>query len=707
LDSDPETERWRFFGIVRDRVFGYGWAFQPCWSSNSTRKPRLFDWTDDPQQATVDVAVYINVAAGVNAPGRKIAWLLESPEIARWQGTTRFLVRNLEKIVSSYEVVLTSDRELCKLHPKIVYHPAGSNLPYIPERQYAIYRKTKLCSMFASGKEMVPAHLYRRQVAERLQDKLDLFGGACGSPRIGGDAIHPDKSEGMIPYMFQVVIENAKANFYYTEKITDCFATGTVPIYWGSECIGELFDTGGIIPFDDDFDVGSLSEDLYYEMMPAIRNNFQRVQALEGSDDLLYRKYIRGPVAGEEIGPWKPGAIVPPRCDIASCSDATVPWQPWDRDRVLASTRSVPATGEERLQVVTAIEKRKVLTLAEVAPDRVTVREVTSAMQPLRSAASSEGMAWTPQLTTAFLLHLPDAFIGDGVVFDREHYYTMGRWWLGRNWRDYAGTREVRHLDAAVSVGAWGGDAFQHFVIDALPQLAAVIDLLETPEMAHVRIVSHNKSGRAAQWFWDRLKLSERIVSKPQNIRSGFVVHADLVLFPQFEPNIDQLGLYPRGVLRPIQRRLGSLEPTKRDLVVYLQRQGRRSVADEETLLSAVRRFLEGTDLALHVFPGATNPGAAVDLMKRARIVFGPHGGAFANLIFAQPGTQVIEFVPLSRLLCGNEDDPLSMYYGLAQAAGMNYWFVEPKYYDHQQPGMVIDVDGVLDTFDRILPRRR
>jgi len=693
---------------VRDKVLGYGWPFRPCWSSNSTRKPRLFDWTDDPKQATVDVAVYIGGAIedGVAVRGRKIAWVLESPEIARWQQTVPFIERHLAKVVSSYEMVLTSDRELCKLHPKIVYHPAGSNLPWIPEGQYAIYRKTKLCSMFASGKKLVPAHLYRQRVAERLKDKLDLFGGACGSPRLGGRAVHPDKSEGMIPYMFQVVMENAKTDFYYTEKITDCFATGTVPIYWGSECIGELFDTDGIIFFDDEFDVGSLSEDLYYEMMPAIRNNFRRVRTLEGSDDLLYRRYIRGPVAGEEVGPWKPASKVSFARRNGGAS-GVVPWDPWDAGRALASTRVAPAGNEERLRIVTAVEKQTVRALAEIPPDRVTVRRVTSVLQPPRFIRPSELEGWRSQLTTAFLLHLPDAFIGDTVVFDRERYYTMGRWWLGREWRDYLETREVRHVDAAVSIGAWCGDAFQHFVLDALPALAAVIDLLETPELAHVRIVSHNDTSRAAQWFWSRLGLSGRIVSKPFNLQSGFVIHADLVLFPQFEPNLDQLGFYPRGTLRPIQRRLGALEPANQDLVVYLQRHESRSVANEEALLSRVRRVLEGTGLTLHVFHGAGDPGATVDLMKRAAIVFGPHGGAFANLVFASPGTQVIEFVPSRRFLHGEKNLRLSMYYGLAQAAGMDYWLIEPERFYHDRPGMVVDVDEVAEIIGGIVRGRR
>ncbi len=691
---------------MRDKVLGYGWHFRPKWSSNSMRRPRLFDWTDDPAQATCDVAVYMDTAirSGVDQPGRKIAWLLESPAISRWQGTIPFIEDNLHRVLASYEWLLTSDRSLCRRHPRIVYNPPASNLPWMDEDRYAIYRKSKLCSMFASKKKMVEGHLYRQQVAQRLKDKLDLFGGACGSARVGGERNHPDKSEGILPYMFHVVLENTKVDFYYTEKITDCFATGTVPVYGGSPCIAELFDRDGILFFDDDFDPDCLTEDLYYEMMPAIRRNFLLVQQLEGSDDLLYRRFIRGAAPGRELPPWKRECEQPPR---PAAGRGATPWRPWQSDEILASARANGDSPDERLRIVRTQHKTPIRSLEQVPAEQVSVRRVDEAMQPARSLAAPDG-GWLPEIHTAFLLRLGDAYIGDNVIFDAQRYYGMGRWWLGTGWRRYAGIEEVRHVDAAVSIGAWGGEAFQHFVFDALPPLAAVIDLLEQPEMRHLRIVSHNQPGKQSSWWWKRLGVEDRIVAKPVRASSGFVIHADLALFPQFEPNHNQLGLYPRNLLRPIQRRLGTLEPARRDLAVYLRRTSKRSVAGEKEMLEQARAAVEESGLKLHVLGGLGRIADAEPWIRRARIVFGPHGGAFANLIFAQPGTAVVEFVPRRALEEGRPNDRLSMYYGLSQAAGLDYWFVDPKSYDHDAPGMQIDAGDVADTLRLALgaPRR-
>ncbi len=675
---------------MRDRVLGHGWHFAPGTSSNSTRRPRLFDWTDDPSSATVDVTVFMGVGipGDLRAPGRKIAWVIESPAISEWQGTTTFIERNLEEVMDSYEVVLTSDREFCGLHPRIRYHPAGSNLPWIPEEQYGLHPKHRLCGMFASAKTMVEGHHRRQRVAERLQGKLDLFGGACGSPRLG-TGVHPDKRSGLLPYMFHVVMENAKVPFYYTEKITDCFATGTVPIYWGSDCIGELFDTDGIIPFDgESFDLDTLSEELYHEMLPAVRNNLDRVRELESADDLLYRLYLRPGTSQERL---------------AKQRGDRVPWATWDPERVLAARPRSAMDPEARLGVVNSKPKQTILRSADVPEALRTIRPITSRLEEARSAREEQWCVPFAQLDRAVLLHLGDAFVGDGVVFDADRYYSLNRWWLGDQWHHYDETNEVRHVDAAASVAAWGGEAFQHFVLDALPALASMLELLEHPELSHVKIVSHDEPDSAAQWFWERLGLRDRIVAKPRNTKSRFVVHADLVLFAQFEPNAQQLGLYPRHTLRPIQHRLGTLEPAPRDRVVYLRRRLTRMLVDEDELLDRLRQRLSGTGLGLDILEGADHPGDGEALMRRARIILGPHGGAFANMIFAQPGTHVVEFLPFFRLLEEPPGNRPLVYYGLAQAAGHHYWSVTPREFGHHQPRMSVSSDEVLSVVDRIL----
>jgi len=80
--------------------------------------------------------------------------------------------------------------------------------------------------------------------------------------------------------MFGVVIENTSHRGYFTEKIMDCFALKTIPIYWGCSNIEDFFDKDGIIKFNniDDFIyiINNLNEDHYAKCLNAVENNYQK-----------------------------------------------------------------------------------------------------------------------------------------------------------------------------------------------------------------------------------------------------------------------------------------------------------------------------------------------------------------------------------------------------------------------------------------------
>jgi hypothetical protein len=47
--------------------------------------------------------------------------------------------------------------------------------------------------------------------------------------------------------MFSFAIENCRQPYYMTEKLIDCFITGTVPIYWGADYAIDFFNPDGMI----------------------------------------------------------------------------------------------------------------------------------------------------------------------------------------------------------------------------------------------------------------------------------------------------------------------------------------------------------------------------------------------------------------------------------------------------------------------------
>jgi hypothetical protein len=60
-----------------------------------------------------------------------------------------------------------------------------------------------------------------------------------------------DMVDALAPFRYSVVIENCIEPHLFTEKILNCLACKTVPIYWGHETIKQYFDTSNWLFFND------------------------------------------------------------------------------------------------------------------------------------------------------------------------------------------------------------------------------------------------------------------------------------------------------------------------------------------------------------------------------------------------------------------------------------------------------------------------
>lgn len=281
-------------------LYGYGYPFEPQHSSCSNRIPKNFRWELPPHQNLNHLVLIDNAILQYSLLPVEVknlyGWVCESRSIVK--EVSDFLIWNYKELESRFKKIFVSDKQLASLSSVFQYCPNGSNLPWIPDTEYGVYNKNKLCSMIASPKQMTKGHIIRHGYAERFKDKIDLFGGACGSPRLGNSntpiissfsAPWKSKIQGIKDYMFHIVVENDFYDNYYTEKITDCFATGTIPVYAGSPSIGDIFNMDGIIVLDENFDINQLTPDLYKSKLNAVHDNLNRVINLEMADDMLWK----------------------------------------------------------------------------------------------------------------------------------------------------------------------------------------------------------------------------------------------------------------------------------------------------------------------------------------------------------------------------------------------------------------------------------
>ena len=128
--------------------------------------------------------------------------------------------------------------------------------------------------MIASNKKMCEGHRLRLQWVERLWGQVDMYGRGFNEIAL--------KEEGLCDYMFSIAIENGQYGTYFTEKLLDCFATGTIPVYLGAPDIGNYFNKDGIILFTEPeelIDILSYTDVNYYnDRIEVIKENFIKAE---------------------------------------------------------------------------------------------------------------------------------------------------------------------------------------------------------------------------------------------------------------------------------------------------------------------------------------------------------------------------------------------------------------------------------------------
>ena len=129
----------------------------------------------------------------------------------------------------------------------------------------------------------------RPKVASVVRDigVVDFYGAEGKNVGYGGQA----KLEALSDYAFSIVINSCCASNMINEQLNDCLAVGTIPILWGFPNYDDFFNGEGILGFYSPGEarhiVQNISMELYDQMMPAAKDNLERVKKYEITDDLV------------------------------------------------------------------------------------------------------------------------------------------------------------------------------------------------------------------------------------------------------------------------------------------------------------------------------------------------------------------------------------------------------------------------------------
>jgi hypothetical protein len=212
------------------------------------------------------------------------------------------LTENIHSQLHKYKKVLTYDRELLESSDSFEYYPFGGC--WIPEKLYnPSPEKDKAISFIFSDKKQLEGHKLRHKVNCMIDiDRLPVNTYGRGS---GRDL--KCKSEALERYMFSLAIENVRQDWWFTEKLLDCFALGVVPIYWGCPDIGRFFDTEGMIIVNNINEIkqaisgltssgedGEITAAMIYEgKRKSIDRNFELFKQYAITDDWLYHNIFK------------------------------------------------------------------------------------------------------------------------------------------------------------------------------------------------------------------------------------------------------------------------------------------------------------------------------------------------------------------------------------------------------------------------------
>jgi len=251
-------------------------AYSSTWWKKSSNILWEYNTNDNPITFYIDGDLF----QGINDKNNgklKFLWNLESPQYNN--NSINHIKNNLNDVLDTYELIFTYSDELLNLHPKFKFLPAGGFWIETPN----IFEKTKLISMICSDKTKTELQQYRVDYAKKNKDKFDLYGHISNGIK--------NKEEGLKDYMFSICVENDDYNTYFTEKILDSFATGTIPIYKGTKNIINHFNGNGIL-FLDEINLDELTPELYYSKMEFVKENFEKVLEYNVLEDFIYKKYM-------------------------------------------------------------------------------------------------------------------------------------------------------------------------------------------------------------------------------------------------------------------------------------------------------------------------------------------------------------------------------------------------------------------------------
>jgi hypothetical protein len=267
-----------------DRTFGHHPTCSIAGRSSQHIKWRRVEFERSLATVITDASITLSETAKNSNYSELIAWTLESSAIQ--PNVISFLMKR----GNDFRRIYTHNSSLLDKYAHARFVPGGG--VWIGGThaggQIGIHPKSHLVSMISSKKLRSPLHRFRLAAALQTKVQSKKFDVSIGSSQIESWNL-------LESHAFNIAIENYEDDYYFTEKLLNCFATGTIPIYFGARQISDFFNPAGIIAFRTLKELRTILKNIdmveYERRKEAIQDNFVRVQKFLTIEDFIYQNY--------------------------------------------------------------------------------------------------------------------------------------------------------------------------------------------------------------------------------------------------------------------------------------------------------------------------------------------------------------------------------------------------------------------------------
>ncbi len=200
--------------------------------------------------------------------------------------------KGLEK---EFRYIFTYDEKILNEIENARFYPIAAGIWNQKMKEELYQKKEEDLSILCSDKVMCSLHQFRLELARRC--KKDQLAHTFG--KFDGGSYIKSVDESLDRFRFSIIIENDISDYYFSERLTSCFAAQTIPVYLGARKISEFFNPEGMILLRDaDLEaavqmIRQCTKEEYEARLSAVLDNYNRVQEYVNMQDYLYEHFLK------------------------------------------------------------------------------------------------------------------------------------------------------------------------------------------------------------------------------------------------------------------------------------------------------------------------------------------------------------------------------------------------------------------------------